>query len=370
MGACESMLSDEEKYHKKYKTTSNKKRMNASQNDILKDFKSVSNREIIYFNSSMKSNKNSTYILPEKLSKRQDISKNYKISSEPKARGTYGDVYIAENRKGEKFAIKKILKKKIPCNEAIIKEAEISLKLKHKNIIKVYEIYEDCNYISYVMELGDIDLFDFMYNDKSFLIPEYLIIDILIQLFDVIDYLHNEENIIHCDLKPENFMIKFTQDKKPILKLIDFGMAVYKPKDKNKRLQGFKGTREYSAPETFEGKFNEKVDEWSLGIIMYTLLTGKDLFLGENESEIQDNIKYSEINFDIIKDEELRELNKKLLNRFVANRISVKEALHTINKIYYSRNYSELVSKDNKSQNLFVDKIKSLTNKMQLINVY
>lgn len=373
MGACDTMIG-ESNFHKKNKTTPNKKFFTESTRDISQDFYLKSSRDLFHFKPSMisKNIEDFTYILPEKLAKRDDVSKFYSLSSRPKAKGTYGEVYIAEDQKGNKYAIKKILKRKIPSNKAIIQEAEISLKLKHKNIIKVYEIYEDYNYISYVMEMGEIDLFDYMYNDKSYLIPEKLIVEILIQLFEVIDYLHNEEKIIHCDIKPENFMINYDKNNQPILKLIDFGMAVYKPKNEVERLHNFKGTREYSAPETFEGKFNEKVDEWALGVIMYTFLTGKDLFLGETPAEIRDNIKFSEINFDLIKDIELRELNKKLLDRYVAKRICVNQAIGIIKNIYYSRSKNGTFNSDNitEAKGIFNDNMRDISSRMQFLHVY
>ena len=80
-------------------------------------------------------------------------------------------------------------------------------------------------------------------------------------------------------------------------------------------------------------RFNEKVDEWAAGIIMYNMLTGADPFTSSNDSDYRDNIKFKEINFNYIKNESLRELNKKLLNRFMTKRISAKEALEEIKKL-------------------------------------
>ena len=87
-------------------------------------------------------------------------------------------------------------------------------------------------------------------------------------------------------------------------------------------------------PEALENNgFNEKVDEWAAGIIMFNMLTGTDPFSSDNDSEYRDNIKFKEIKFNYIKNQKLRELNKKLLNRFVAKRITAKEALKEIKQI-------------------------------------
>lgn len=388
MGACNSDFINDTK-HKKNKTSplsgtkpfkNNPLISSSPEKNYTSNFSS-STRALLHFQRNVPLYK-MQYILPEYLSKRDDINKYYQINLTPKARGSYGEVFVATNEKGKKFAIKKILKNKIHSVKNIIQEAEISLKLNHKNIIKIYDIYEDFDYISYVMELGDLDLFDYMYNQKSSSLSAKLILEILIQLFQVIDYLHNTMNIIHCDIKPENFMIKFSENNKPILKLIDFGMAVYKPQKTTDRLSKFKGTREYSAPETFEGRYNEKVDEWALGIIMYTFLTGKDLFIADTDSEIIDNIKYQEICFDLIKDNELREINRKLLNRYISKRTSVKEALKELIGIYNSRidtgyydkrreNDNEGIRNDkNGNYNELYSKSFPLINKGELVGTY
>ena len=79
---------------------------------------------------------NNKYILPIELAKREDITKKYKISKNILGDGATSLVYSAENLMKEKFAIKRIMKEKKTINKKIIlKEAEICLKLNHKNII-------------------------------------------------------------------------------------------------------------------------------------------------------------------------------------------------------------------------------------------
>lgn len=273
------------------------------------------------------------YILPEEIAKREDITKYYNLSKNIVSYGATSLLYIGENKEKEKFAVKRIVKSNIiKKQKMLIKEAELCLKLDHENIIKYYEIYEDKNFINIVMELGDVDLFDLIVNSPLDKIPDLLFIDLLIQIFSVIDYLHSN-NIIHCDIKPENFVIKFDKKNKrnPILKLIDFGNARKLDIKNGIKLNNFCGTKEYMAPEIFEENgFNEKVDEWAAGILMYNLLTGCDPFLSESDSDFRDKVLFKEIDFNLIKNERLRELNKKLLNRFVAKRISAKEALEEI----------------------------------------
>ena len=304
--------------------------------------KVTSLKEKMSNSNSHKSKKNLStekykYLLPETIAKREDITNYYKLSKNIVSSGATSLLYIGENSQKEKFAVKRVVKSGIMKKQKmLIKEAELCFKLHHKNIIKYYEIYEDINFINIVMELGDTDLFELIINSPNEIVPDLFTIDVLIQIFEVIDYLHSN-NIIHCDIKPENFVLKFDKNNKnsfPILKLIDFGNSRNMGIGDNSKLKNFVGTKEYMAPEIFEeNSFNEKVDEWAAGIIMFNMLTGCDPFRGESDSNYKDNIRYKKINFDLIKNERLRALNKKLLERYVAKRISAREALEEIKTI-------------------------------------
>ncbi len=280
---------------------------------------------------------NDGFILSPNISRRDNINKYYNIQQKILGEGASGVVCIGE-KNGVQYAIKKIRKDKIKSFKPFISEAEISIQLKHENIITYYEIYEDSEYISYVMDLGEGgDLFDFIVGCPLGRLPAEIVIDLLIQIFSVIDYLHSVKGIVHRDLKPENFMIKIDEYNKPKIKLIDFGFATYIPKN-GEKLREYLGTREYAAPEILEeAGYREKVDEWAIGVIMYNMLTGFEPFKGETPSEIKDSVLYATIKFDKIEDVDLRDICSKLLNRFVAKRITCKEALVEIKKIKVER---------------------------------
>ena len=294
-------------------------------------------------------NKNNGYILPNSLAKREKIDKYYNIRQKLLGEGAYGQVCIGE-KDGVNYAIKRMKKTKLTDFKALLLEADISLSIKHENIITYYEIFEDLEYISYVMDLGEGgDLFDFIVGCPLGHLPADIVIDLLIQIFDVVDYLHSVKRIIHRDLKPENFMIKINIYNKPQIKLIDFGLATYIPAN-GQKIKEFYGTREYAAPEIYESSgYLEKVDEWAIGVIMYNMLTGFEPFRGETPSEIKDSVFYGQIRFEQIEDVELRDINKKLLNRFVANRIDSREALIELKKIKLERdNYRKGLKRINK----------------------
>ena len=375
MGSCDSSLQNIKQHNSKFSLLSDKQQKSSISSNSLPNlsslkFKKSDNSEINLkkYNSAQETNslQNIQYILPERYAKREDITKKYKISRKVLGEGATSLVFLAEDSLKRKYAIKRIPKEKVEFTKKIIlKEAEICLILNNKNIIKYYEIYEDFDFISIVMEPADTDLFELIINSPLGYIPEEIAIDFLIQIFEVIDYLHSNINIVHCDIKPENFVVKFNKKNgKPELKLIDFGNARIKPLNKE-RLYNFSGTKEYMPPEALEnGGFNEKADEWAAGIIMFNMLTGADPFISQTDSDndYKDNIKFKEIKFEYIKNERLRELNKKLLNRFIVKRITAKEALielKQIKKNYYLRNnFNNIKNKDyNRNMNILFNKI-------------
>ena len=267
------------------------------------------------------------YIVPPNIAIYDEITKKFNICQEEIGSGITSKVFIATNSKKQQFAIKRIIKSKIFDKERIIREAEISigLKNKNKNILNYYEIYEDDYYISYVMEYGDMDLFDFIKKCPLGKIPDTVAIDLIYQILNAISYLH-DNSIIHCDIKPENFIVIFDKNNNPVIKLLDFGNAIYKNKYKITS-QNFRGTNFYKAPEILENSiFNEKVDEWAVGLIMYIMLTGKEPF------DEGDNIK-NNINFNKIENQKLREINEKLLCKDPNKRISAREGMMMLRNI-------------------------------------
>ena len=280
---------------------------------------------------------NNIFILPENISKRDDINRYYNVTKKVLGEGSSGIVCIGE-RDGKQYAIKKIRKFKIERIKPFILEAKISLQLEHENIIKYYEIYEDFQYISYVMDLGEGgDLLEFILGCPLGHLPVDIVIDILIQICDFVDFLHTEKGIVHRDLKPENFMIKINEFNKIQIKLIDFGFAIYIPKN-GEKIKEYLGTLKYAAPEICnKNGYLEKVDEWAIGIIMYSMLTGYEPFKGDNAKEIKQSILYSKIKFDKIEDNDLREINEKLLNRDENKRITCKEVLRELKKLKVER---------------------------------
>ena len=287
-----------------------------------------------------------TYILPYNLCKHSDIQDEYIILSELGS-GVSGTVCEAESISTKaKFAIKRINKSTIKFKDNIVKEAELNRQLNHPNIIKCYDIYEDESTISFVLELGEGgDLFDFIINSPNKSIPLDLAIDLIEQMLETISFLHNNKRIVHRDLKPENFMININTNNTPFIKLIDFGFATNIPEGKDNLLSDWVGTPAYAAPELIvHDDYDEKVDMWAIGVIMFNMLTGLEPFQGKTKSDLYEEIRFKKIKFDVIKDEQMRRFISRFLDRNAKTRINAEDALRMIKQI--KKEKDNLLTKD------------------------
>ena len=96
-------------------------------------------------------------------------------------------------------------------------------------------------------------------------------------LFQAVNHAH-AQNIVHRDIKPDNIMITSNDT----VRLIDFGLAA---NSANKRgLTEIAGTPYYMAPEVIQGAYGKQSDLWSLGVILYTLVSGYLPFQGDNQA--------------------------------------------------------------------------------------
>jgi calcium-dependent protein kinase len=160
-------------------------------------------------------------------------------------------------------------------------EIDILKNLIHPNIVRLYEVYEDKNSIFLVTELCDgRELFDEIIARGRFIEQEAAIVTK--QMLQAIAYCH-ENNVAHRDLKPENILIDYKS--KGSIKVIDFGTSHVFQKEANVMHQMY-GTAYYIAPEVLAGAYTEKCDVWSIGVILYVMLSGKPPFNGRNDREI------------------------------------------------------------------------------------
>ena len=265
------------------------------------------------------------YLLDSSI--KTSIKKKYKFNESKIGQGSYGQVLLATDKTGKKYAIKIIKKKKILKGQLLANEIRIASIMNHPNILGIKEVFEDMKNISFVMEYCEGgDLFDFITKNPQGKLDDLNTIDILCQILSALNYLHNKVRICHRDIKSENFLIAINEQNRPILKLIDFGMAQYIYR--GEKMEGEIGTIKYMAPEIImKEPYDEKVDIWSTGIVLYNMMTGYEPFSGGDEQFKRMQIVNRPINFDIITNNDLRDLCKEMLERDPEKRIDARTAL-------------------------------------------
>ncbi len=189
-------------------------------------------------------------------------------------KGKFGLVKSGINKETKKpVAVKIMAKKNMDKSDMELAKVEIDiLKIaQHPNIIKLYDVFENENYIYIIMEYcsgGDL-LSYFEYHEYE--LPETKVCEIIHKLSMAVYYLHSY-GIVHRDLKPENILMTDLSSNAD-MRLLDFGLSKIVGNDE-KCTEPY-GTLSFVAPEVLQGKpYDKSVDLWSIGIITFLLLCG------------------------------------------------------------------------------------------------
>jgi len=189
--------------------------------------------------------------------------------------GSFSVVKRATERKsGAQRAVKIVEKERLKSDRQkarMLNEIQIMRRLHHPNLVNLFEVIETHFHIYLVMELliGG-ELFERIKQRTSFTESEAAVI--ILKLVNAVDFLH-KHNVLHRDLKPENLVyVDHTPNSE--LKLIDFGLSKTLTSEDDKANTPC-GSQSYAAPEVFERKmYDGHADMWSIGVIMYILLSG------------------------------------------------------------------------------------------------
>ncbi|MCQ2817857.1 MAG: protein kinase [archaeon] len=231
--------------------------------------------------------------------------------------GSFGEVIALKSKiTGEIFACKKLIKSQIDDKEKFDLETQIMIQADHPSIIKLYEIYEDKRYVYLVMErCTGGELFDRIIKriDEGKMYTEKEAAKIFKQIASAVCYCHSK-HICHRDLKPENVLLLEDSDDSP-LKVIDFGLSALVGKVK---MSSRVGTAYYVSPEVLEGNYDEKCDVWSLGVLLYILLSGDPPFNGEDDNEIYTKITQRKFSFPYAEWNSVSEDAKKLITKMLS----------------------------------------------------
>lgn len=239
--------------------------------------------------------------------------------------GSFAQVYLATKAEsGETFAIKAIARNKlgdVKIQENLDSEIMIMRDYIHPNIVRLFEHYTSANHIYLVLEYcagGDLQ----QYIRKFGRLDERTARRFLIQLARGLQFLHSK-HLIHRDIKPQNLLLTEMSDT-AIMKIADFGFA--KQLTEAAMAHTPCGTPLYMAPEILElREYDAKADLWSVGCVLFEMLSGSPPFRGSNSRELYINIKSKNLRLpkDVKITPDLLQLIQMLLERNPSLRITV-----------------------------------------------
>lgn len=267
-----------------------------------------------------------------KSSSQSTPSKNHPVKIGPwklgrtLGRGATGRVLLASNaRSGRKAAVKVVNKAVLNMNPdisetekgcdsaglsyGIEREIIIMKLLNHKNVLRLYDVYETEKALYLVLEYVEGgELFDLLVESGP--LPEATAVEFFKQIILGASYCHNL-GICHRDLKPENLLL----DRNLSIKIADFGMAALESKDR--LLETSCGSPHYAAPEIVSGlKYHGTAsDVWSCGVILFALLTGRLPFDDENVRNVL--LKVQSGRYSYQEDDEVSDEAKDLIARML-----------------------------------------------------
>ena len=240
--------------------------------------------------------------------------------------GSFGRVYKARRKYTGRLVAIKMINKLGQSKDDLLsfkREIDILKKVSHPNIMRMLDIFETDTDFCVVSELARGDLFQIIDDNQT--LPESVLKNVAAQLVSTLAYLH-KNRIIHRDMKPQNILIT----AKGALKLCDFGFARALSYT-TLFLNSIKGTPLYMAPELVqEQRYDEKIDVWSLGIILYELFYGEPPFFTNSiykliQMIVNDPIKWPEGPHKI--SDTFKDFLLKMLQKEPSDRISCEELL-------------------------------------------
>ena len=201
----------------------------------------------------------------------------------------------------------------------ISREIEIMRKLSHRHIIQLYQVMETESMIYIVTEFAaNGEIFDHLVRNGR--MSEGEACRVFTQILSAVKYCHTH-GVVHRDLKAENLLL----DADNNIKLADFGFSnFYSPND---LLSTWCGSPPYAAPELFEGKqyVGPKADIWSLGVVLYVLVSGSLPFDGATLQELRSRVVGCQYRVPFFLSEQCEQLLKGLLVIDPERRLSLEQ---------------------------------------------
>jgi len=258
--------------------------------------------------------------------------------------GGMGEVYLAEDKKLRRKAVLKFIQPKLTSDknvrERFEREAQAAAALNHPNIVTIYEIEQHEGQTFIAMEhVEGLALREEIANGPMEIDR---IVAIAQQVCAGLGEAH-EAGIVHRDIKPENIIVSSSGR----VKILDFGLARMKGITKLTKDASTLGTLKYMSPEQYQNKkVDHRTDIWSLGVVLFEMLTGRLPFEGDYEAAVMYAVVNEEpksahtLRQDI--PEKYEKIVSKCLEKNPENRYqSMQEVLEELKKSIPSRSISE-----------------------------
>jgi len=188
--------------------------------------------------------------------------------------------------------------------------------VEHPFLPKLYYAFQDVDKLYFVMDfINGGELFHHLHKEKRF--SEERTRFYSAQIISALSYLHSL-GIVYRDLKPENILLS----KEGNVVITDFGLAKEGLHGQNARTETRAGTPEYLAPEVIKGnKYTKAVDWWSVGILIYEMLTGSPPYVSDQIQQLFEKIIKSPVTFPKTISAEASDLITKLLQKDPVKRL-------------------------------------------------
>ncbi len=203
--------------------------------------------------------------------------------------GGMGAVYKVRHRLLDEIRVVKVVRPQLEgqqeLRERFFREARIAIRLRHTNIAQLYDFTIDDDGVAFIVQefIDGITLVELLHRMNP--PPLGLTLEIAGQALNALGYLHRKK-YVHRDVSPDNLMLTRDEEGSPLVKLIDLGIAKALSSKSSLTTAGeFVGKVRYASPEQFRSAEGASIDArsdlYSLGVVMYELLTGKSPIKGE-----------------------------------------------------------------------------------------
>lgn len=292
-------------------------------------------------------------------SEAKNLHDKYMIAEEL-GRGTFGIVHRCVQISSERTYMAKFVKVR-GADQALVKKEIATLNIaRHKNFLCLHESFDSAEELVMIYDfISGVDIFERL-GTLDFELNEKEIVSYIKQVCEALEFLHSK-SYGHFDIKPEN--IVYTTRKGTNIKIIELGQARRLTPGEQIKIQYT--TAEYAAPEIHQNEMVSSVtDMWSVGVLVYVLLSGLNPFTAETNQQMIDCISNAEYNFEdgCFKEASVEALDfiDRLLTKDRKHRLSAAQCLEhpwltksteelsikTINITRHKRYYQAIVKKE------------------------